>query len=120
MYMDPTQYGSTEPWKVTLHCCNFGNLYNSKARNVNSVEYPIIHGICASYERMMIFFTIANENYKMCYIFENTKITKTLETHDVISRTMFSVDFFNVNAGKLYKLKYCNFYGEGGGDLESK
>jgi hypothetical protein len=105
----------TEPWKVLLHCCNFGNLYNSKARNVNSLEYPTFHGICASYERMMNFFTSANENFKMAYIFENSRITKTLETHDVISRSMFSADFFRANADKLYKLKYCNFYGDGGG-----
>jgi hypothetical protein len=45
----------TEPWKVILYCSNFGNLYNSKARNVSSEEYPLIHGICAGYERMRTF-----------------------------------------------------------------
>ncbi len=55
----------TEPWKVLLYCCNFGNLYNCKARNVNSVEFPITHGICASDECMMNFFTSANENFRI-------------------------------------------------------
>jgi hypothetical protein len=104
----------TEPWKVLLFYYNHGNLFNSKARNINSLEFPIIHGICTSYERMTNFFTSTNENFKMSYIFENSKITKTLETRTVISRAMFSADFFRANAEKLYKLKYSNFYGENG------
>jgi hypothetical protein len=30
---------------------------------------------------------------------------------------MFSADFFNENADRLYKLKYSNFYGNGDGAI---
>jgi hypothetical protein len=103
-----------EPWKVTLYQKNFGCVYNCKSRNIVREEYPLIHGIFASYERMMGSFTSTNENFKKCYIFENEKITKTLDMREQLSRALFSAEFFNANASKLYKLKYSNFYAEGG------
>jgi hypothetical protein len=103
-----------EPWKVSLYFSNFGCVYNSKSRNIIPEEYPILNGICRSYERMINHFTTVNENFTKCYIFENEKITKTLESREQLSRNLFSVEFFNANACKLYKLRYCDFYTEEG------
>jgi hypothetical protein len=68
---------------------------------------------------MMGSFTLTNKNFRKCYIFENDKITKTLDSREQLSRALFSAEFFNANASKLYKLKYSNFYTEGG-DLITK
>jgi hypothetical protein len=62
----------------------------------------------------MCAFTVANENFKKCYIFENAKITKALESREQINRSLFTVEFFNINASMLYKLKYSNFYTDEG------
>jgi hypothetical protein len=104
----------SEPWKVTLYIKNFGCVYNCKSRNIVREEYPIIHGLCASYERMLCFFTIVNENFRQCYIFENSKITKALDSREQISRTLFTEEVFIENASKLYKLKYNDFYTDEG------
>ncbi len=103
-----------EPWKVILYSKNFGCVYNCKSRNVVREEYPLIHGICASYERMLCSFTSANENFRECYIFENKMITKALDSREQLNRGLFSAEFFNANASKLYKLKSSNFYTQEG------
>jgi hypothetical protein len=66
---------------------------------------------------MMSHFTVVNEIFTKCYIFENEKITKTLESREQLSRSLFSVDFFNAIASKLYKLRYYEFYTEEGGTI---
>jgi hypothetical protein len=104
----------SEPWKVVLYISNFGCVYNCKSRNIVREEYPLLHGICTSYERMMCAFTVTNENFRKCYIFENEKISKTLESREQINRSMFTAEFFNINASLLYKLKYSNFYTDEG------
>jgi hypothetical protein len=106
-----------EPWKVILYSKNFGCVYNCKSRNVVREEYPVIHGICVSYERMLCSFTSANENFRECYIFENKMITKALDSREQLNRGLFSAEFFNANASKLYKLKYNNFYSRDGEPL---
>ncbi len=104
----------SEPWKVILYLSNFGCVYNCKSRNIVQEEYALLHGICMSYEKMLCFFTVANENFTKCYIFENAKITKALDSREQLSRSLFPLEFFTADASKLYKLKYSNFYTEGG------
>jgi hypothetical protein len=99
-----------EPWKVLLYVKNFGCILNSKARNINPLEYPISHSICLSYERMTNAFTCINENFLNCSIFENSKITRTLESREQCCRNLFSNDFFLENANTLYGLRYNHFY----------
>jgi hypothetical protein len=61
-----------------------------------------------------ISFTTTNENFRKCYIFENKKITKAVDSREQLGRALFSAEFFIANASKLYKLKYSNFYTEEG------
>jgi hypothetical protein len=63
---------------------------------------------------MLCSFTITNENFRKCYIFENIKITKALDSREQLGRALFTAEFFNANASKLCKLKYSNFYTEEG------
>jgi hypothetical protein len=53
----------SEPWKVLIYLNNYGNLFNSKSRNINKFEYPICHEICSSYERVANAFTVSQENF---------------------------------------------------------
>ncbi len=101
-----------EHWKVNLYIKNFGNVFNSKAKNVDNTELPILHGICSSYEKVSNCFTKSHENFRNTYIFENNSITLNLESRQIVSRSLFTRDFFTFNAYALYKLKYCNFYDE--------
>ena len=73
-------------------------------------EYPILANICRCFEIFSDRFTEHNENYKESYIFENRKITRTLESKDYINRNMVGLDFFLTNSKKFYELKYSNFY----------
>jgi hypothetical protein len=101
-----------EQWKVNLYVKNFGNVFNSKARNLDSEELPILHNICSSFENVSNSFTKSHENFRNAYIFENNSITMNLETRQTLSRSIFTRDYFITNACALYKLKYCNFYDE--------
>jgi hypothetical protein len=67
-----------------------------------------------SYEKMMCVFTTANENFKKCYIFENAKITKALDSREQLNRSLFTLEFFTTNASMLNNLKYSNFYTDEG------
>jgi hypothetical protein len=103
-----------KPWKALLYVNNFGCILNSKARNINPLEYPICHSICLSYERMTDVFTCVNENFYNCSIFENLKITRTLESKEQCCCSLFSNEFFLEHAHKLYCLKYSHLYGNDG------
>jgi hypothetical protein len=103
-----------EPWKALLYVKNFGCPLNSKARNIDPLEYPICHSICLSYERLTNAFTCVNENFYNCSIFENCKITRTLDSREQCCRNLFSNAFFIDNAHKLYSLKYSHFYDNDG------
>jgi hypothetical protein len=65
----------------------------------------------------MCAFTVANENFRKCYIFENEKITKALDSREQINRSLFTLEFFTANANLLYKLKYSNIYNDEGHPL---
>ncbi len=99
-----------EPWKVRLYIGGFCNLFNVKSQNICKEEFPICHGICKSFERVSNAFTLSNENFRRCYIFENEKITVNLDSKAVLSRNMFSAEFFEQNAARLYRLRYNDFY----------
>jgi hypothetical protein len=100
----------SEPWKVILFASNYGNIFNAKGRNINSVEYPICHDICKSYEKFTDMYVKINENFRDCYIFESKNFTLGLESKEFISRAHFDNVFFDNNAYKLYNIKYSNFY----------
>jgi hypothetical protein len=76
------------------------------------LEYPVLHCISESYHLFHSKHTAFNENFRHAFIFENPSITRALESREQLSRSLFSREFFNVNAHKLYKLKYSNFYTE--------
>jgi hypothetical protein len=99
-----------EQWKVNLYVKNFGNVFNCKARNLDADELPILHNICSSFENVSDNFIKSHENFRNAYIFESKSITTNLETRQLLSRLMFTREYFSTNAWKLYKLKYCNFY----------
>jgi hypothetical protein len=65
-------------------------------------------------------FTAFNENYKECYIYENSRITLDLDTRDMLSRDMFSDNFFTRNASGIFRLRYCDFYDANGTLIESE
>ncbi len=88
----------------------FGNLFNVKSQNICKNEFPISHGLCKSFERVSNAFTTCNENFRRCYIFENAKITQHLESQTILSKKLFTEDFFEQNAARLYKLIYNDFY----------
>jgi hypothetical protein len=102
--------GLDETWKITIYVKNYANLFNCKARNINPDELPITYAICKSFERVSNKFTQTNENFRESFIFENATIPINLETRPCLTRSMFTAEFFNQNAIKLYKLKYSNFY----------
>jgi hypothetical protein len=77
-------------------------------------EYPICHGICMSYESCHDNFTVVNENFKHCYIFENNKLTINLTSREILNRDSFTNEFFERNAEKLFRLKYSDFYNPDG------
>jgi hypothetical protein len=109
-----------EQWKQILYACNFGNVYNAKSRNINVQEYPICHGICKSYERTLENFTVVHENYKYSYIFENAKLTLDLASRETLNRNSYTNDFFDRNAAKLFRIKYCDFYSPEGELIDSE
>jgi hypothetical protein len=88
----------------------FGNLFNVKSQNICKNEFPISHGLCKSFEHVSNAFTSSNENFRRCYIFEKAKITLHLESRTIISKNMFTAEFFEQNAARLYKLRYNDFY----------
>jgi exonuclease III len=98
--------GLDENWKITIYAKNYANLFNCKARNINLDELPITYAICKSFERVSNKFTQTNENFRESFIFENATIPINLETRLCLTRSMFTAEFFNQNAIKLYKLKY--------------
>ncbi len=53
---------------------------NCKADNINKMEFPVIHTIFQSFERLTQQFTTTHENFRESYIFENKMFTRTLET----------------------------------------
>jgi hypothetical protein len=108
-----------EPWKALLYVKNFGCILNSKARNIDPLEYPISYSVCLSCERMTNAFTCVNENFYNCSIFENSKITRTLESREQCCCNLFSNEFFLDNAHKLYSLKYSHFY-DNDGNMETR
>ena len=69
----------SETWKVILYTCNFGNLFNIKARNINSIEYPICHEISKCFEKFSDMFAATAENFRSSYIFECKKFTLNLD-----------------------------------------
>jgi hypothetical protein len=89
---------------------NFDNVFNSNARNIDRYEFPILHNICVSLEKITNSFTMKNENYRNVYIFENERITLNLESKQILSPNMFTRDFFDQHANALYKQKCSNFY----------
>ncbi len=99
-----------EPWKVRLYIGGFGNLFNTKSQNICRIEFPISYDLCKSFERVSNALTTSNENYRRCYIFENAKITLHLESRATLSKSMFTADFFEQHAARLYRLRYNDFY----------
>jgi hypothetical protein len=67
------------------------------------------HSICKSFERMSDNFTVQNENFRDCCIFENSKITLNLETRVYLSYSQFTNKIFSTNVSKLNGLRYSNF-----------
>jgi hypothetical protein len=102
----------SEPWKLIIYISNYGNIFNSKSRNINKFEFPICYDICNSYERLTNIFTATQENYKKSYIFENLNITIGLRNREQINRRQFTDEVFNEIASKLYSLKYSDLFDE--------
>jgi hypothetical protein len=108
-----------EVWKILIYTANYGRIFNCKARNINKFEYPLIHEIVASYERVSNMFTTQNENFLNCYIFENEKITINVESKVMINRSLFGENFFTTNSYILYGLRYRDFYDNMGNQIQT-
>ncbi len=102
----------SEPWKIVIYVNNFGNLFNCKSRNINKAEYPIIHDICSSYERVMHAFTATQENFQKSFIFENGCFTVGLRSKEQLCRRHFNDETFERISSKLYNLRYCDLFSE--------
>ncbi len=104
----------SEPWKVIIYNSNYGCIFNSKGVNINHVEYPIVHAICNSFERLSGSFTVTQDNFLNSYLFENEKFTMDLHSKKSLSRDIFSAPLFEQYAAKLYSLRYCNLFNDDG------
>jgi hypothetical protein len=102
----------SEPWKVIIYVRNYGNIFNCKSRNINKIEFPIIHDICNSYERLSNAFTATQENYSKCYIFENSNFTVGLRSREQLNRRHFTEEVFDRLSNQLYSLGYCDLFNE--------
>jgi hypothetical protein len=73
-----------------------------------------------SYEKTLENFTAVNENYKYSYIFENGKLTLDLGSREILNRNSYTNEFFERNAAKLFRIKYCDFYSPEGDLIDSE
>jgi hypothetical protein len=103
-----------EQWKAQLYINNFGNVFNCKAQYTNPESNPVLFGISKSFELMYENYVKKDENFRSAYIVGTRTMTRNLETREFITNNFFGNDFFAAHAGNICRLKYNDFYSEGG------
>ncbi len=78
------------------------------------MNIPFLENICRNFEIFQDRFTLHNENFKRCYIFENKHVTRALENREWLHRNIFGNEFYQQYAHKIFGLKYCDFYNDVG------
>ncbi len=79
-------------WKQRLYGHSYGNIFNLRASNFQLGSDPILFSIAQSFENLLYSHTVAKENCKKLYIFEN----KSVFFMNPAFRT-FDSDFFGDN-----------------------
>jgi hypothetical protein len=61
-------------WKQRLYGHSYGNIFNLRASNLQPGSDPILFSIAQSFENLLYSHTVAKENCKKSYIFENKSV----------------------------------------------
>jgi hypothetical protein len=61
-------------WKQRIFSKSLGNIFNLRAKDFDKNIEPVLHTIANSYETFLVEHTIAKENCKEAFIFENPAI----------------------------------------------
>jgi len=87
-------------WKKELFGGSYGNIFNLRKKNFNKDTNPILHYIASCMEKLLINFTVKNENFLNAWIYENPCIS-----FDVNNRGYLTTGFFSALEFATYKLQ---------------
>ena len=96
-------------WKLNIYSRCYGSALNVRAEKIDSICYPILHGILVSYEHFLMRHTQWNENFKLSFVFENPALTLNLRTPDLADAYFFG-DLMEHNEAAILKLKVSDIF----------
>jgi hypothetical protein len=91
-------------WKQRLYGHSYGNIFNIRSSNFQPGSDPILFSIAQSYELLLFAHTVAKENCKKSFIFENNSIffmNPGLRTFDT---EFFGEELLNAHPQKIRNL----------------